>query len=337
MFRLIEISGEDLRAFRDSQHPEANLLQSPEWGAAQASASHPALHYGIAKGDDLVGAMLIIPRIARRGRYLEIPGGPLIDWSDTKLAQFTINSLRQLGRKHRAVSVRLRPQVVDTATARADLRRLGLRHASWHLNAEHTNILDLRQTEAELLAKMRRQTRYEVRQALKQDIKVAYATDAKAFRQFHAVQQRTAARQHFLAPSQRELLKIHEAFGPDARIYTASAAGKPLSYGLIVISGREADYLEAASELEARNHPTAYGLHWQVIRDLQALGIERYNLWGIAYTSDPKHRYAQVTTFKNGFGGDKVAYVPAHDLVLKPLRYVPIYLLETLRRKLRHL
>jgi lipid II:glycine glycyltransferase (peptidoglycan interpeptide bridge formation enzyme) len=192
---------------------------------------------------------------------------------------------------------------------------------------------------------MRRQTRYEIRQALKQDLQVDYATDQAAFEQFYRVQQQTAARQHFLAPSLRELLAIHEAFGEDARIYRAYAPGsnrtpggqQPLAYGLVVISGREADYLEAASEPAARGVPTAYALQWRIIRDLKSAGIERYNLWGIAYSSDPRHRYAQVTTFKNGFGGNKVTYVSAHDLVIKPPRYAPVWVLETLRRRLRRL
>ncbi len=40
--------------------------------------------------------------------------------------------------------------------------------------------------------------------------------------------------------------------------------------------------LEAASTSLNHKLPGAYALQWQVIRDLRQLGVQRYNLWGIA-------------------------------------------------------
>ena len=71
--------------------------------------------------------------------------------------------------------------------------------------------------------------------------------------------------------------------------------------------------------------------------DSRPLGLKRYNLWGIAPPGAKHHRYAGVTTFKTGFGGDLVEYVPAHDLVLKPGRYLIDLAVETIRKKRRHL
>ncbi|MBO6199276.1 MAG: peptidoglycan bridge formation glycyltransferase FemA/FemB family protein, partial [Psychrobacter sp.] len=81
----------------------------------------------------------------------------------------------------------------------------------------------------------------------------------------------------------------------------------------------------------------AYALQWQVMKDLKEMGIKRYNLWGIAPPDQPHHRYAGVTTFKTGFGGEVVTYVPAHDLILSKLRYAPDYMIESLRKRRRHL
>jgi lipid II:glycine glycyltransferase (peptidoglycan interpeptide bridge formation enzyme) len=73
------------------------------------------------------------------------------------------------------------------------------------------------------------------------------------------------------------------------------------------------------------------------MRDLKALGYERFNLWGIAPAGQPNHRYAGVTTFKTGFGGEVIEYVPAHDLVLSKFGYFKDYVVESLRKKKRHL
>ena len=76
---------------------------------------------------------------------------------------------------------------------------------------------------------------------------------------------------------------------------------------------------------------------WQAMQDLKEEGYERFNLWGIAPAGQPNHRYAGVTTFKTGFGGEVVEFVPAHDLVISQLGYLRNLAVETVRRKRRHL
>ena len=74
-----------------------------------------------------------------------------------------------------------------------------------------------------------------------------------------------------------------------------------------------------------------------MIQDLQSLKIQRFNLWGIAPDGQKQHRYAGVTTFKTGFGGEIVEFVPAQDIVIKRGRYLINLLIETIRKKKRHL
>ena len=105
----------------------------------------------------------------------------------------------------------------------------------------------------------------------------------------------------------------------------------------MIRDGREGDYYEAASTELNRKLPGAYAIIWQAMRDLKADGYERFNLWGIAPAGEPHHRYAGVTTFKTGFGGSVVEYVPAHDMVISKAKYLKNWLVETARRKRRHL
>ena len=62
------------------KYPEANFLQSPEYGKMNELLGDKA----IASDFGGVGHALMIVRNAKRGRYLEIPCGPLIDWSSKK-------------------------------------------------------------------------------------------------------------------------------------------------------------------------------------------------------------------------------------------------------------
>ena len=314
--------------------PEANLLQSPEYGRMNELIGDKVITSDFGGK----GYALMIVRDARRGRYLEIPCGPLADWKNIEELEKIFEKIKQIAKKERCVFVRIRPQLRATEENLRILANLGLRKSPMHLAAEHTVILNLEQNEANLLAEMRRQTRYEVRQAEKKGIRIEKSRSKEIFEEFHTVQLETAKRQGFVPPNLETLLAEREAFGDKITIYSAETADKEkIAYGLVIRSGKEADYYEAASTPLNRKMPGAYALLWRAILDAKAAGCSRFNLWGIAPANQPNHRYAGVTTFKTGFGGEIVEYVPAHDMVISKVKYLKNLIVETIRRKKRHL
>lgn len=329
--------------------PEANFLQSPIWGQVNDQIGHKVIveYNWFDETDHLSEAprfwCQMIVKNAKRGRYLEIPGGPLVDWQDQAAVTAVFAKIRETAKRERCVFVRIRPQLRRTEQNLQLMQQLGLKSAPMHLHAEHTVILDLTKKTDELMSAMRRQTRYEVRRAQKMGIRVTYSTDETTFQEFYQAQQETAARQNFIPPNLKTLLAEHAAFGQNARIYVARTGADaeqpnaPIAYGLILIDGTEAEYFEAASTELNHHLPGAYALLWQVMQDLPKAGVQRFNLWGIAPPGQKQHRYAGVTTFKTGFGGEVVEYVPAQDLVIRPGRYLINWLVETLRKKRRHL
>ena len=61
-----------------AKHPEANFLQSWYWGEFHQSIGHKISRTGFYKNSELVGVMISIVEDAMRGRYLTVPGGPII-------------------------------------------------------------------------------------------------------------------------------------------------------------------------------------------------------------------------------------------------------------------
>lgn len=314
---------------------KTNFLQSKVWQKCNELIGHKVV---VEKLDGVHDTFMIV-KSAKRGRYLEIPGGPVFDWQKDQDLSSHIKRMIEVAKNNRCAFVRVRPQLLDTPEHRALLKSLGGKISPMHLAAEHTVILDLTKSEEELLSNMRRQTRYEVRRATKLGIVVESGNSTEYFKAFHQAQMATAARQHFVPPDLKTLLSERKAFGDNARIYIAKTAEDkaPIAYGLILIDGEEAEYYEAASTDLNRKLPGAYALQWQVIKDLKKQGIKRYNLWGIAPPNQPHHRYAGVTTFKTGFGGEIISFVPAHDFIVSKIKYAPDYLIETIRKKRRHL
>ena len=314
--------------------PEANFLQSPSYQKMNEKLGFKT----ITEDFGGKGHALMIIRDAKRGRYLEIPCGPLIDWQDKKLVKKVIEIIREVATKERCVFVRIRPQLRATSENLALMKDLGLKLSPMHLAAEHTVIMDLKKSEDEILAGMRRQTRYEVRRAEKLGIKVTSDNSESIFKEFHKTQAETAKRQNFIPPNMMTLEAEREAFLDNIKIYTAlTEDGAVIAYGLIIKDGREGDYYEAASTELNRKMPGAYALLWQTMKDLKKEGYQRFNLWGIAPKNQPNHRYAGVTTFKTGFGGEVVEYIPAHDLVISKLGYLKDLIVEKARKKKRHL
>ncbi|MBR5647377.1 peptidoglycan bridge formation glycyltransferase FemA/FemB family protein [Candidatus Saccharibacteria bacterium] len=317
-----------------AKFPEANLLQSPEYGRVNEILGNTVITEDFGN----LGRALMVVHNAKRGRYMSIPCGPLIDWKNKKLVREAMTRIAEIAKAEKCGFVRIRPQLLATKENLKLLEDLGLKESPMHLAAEHTVIVDLTKPEDVILAEMRRQTRYEVRRADKLGIKVTSSNSKEIFDEFHAEQVKTAHRQNFVPPSAKTLEAEREAYGENAKIYVAETAeGEKIAYGLVIGSGKEADYYEAASTLLNRKLPGAYALLWQAIKDAKNAGYERFNLWGIAPAGQPNHRYAGVTTFKTGFSDNVVEFVPAHDLVISRGKYLKNLIVEKARKKKRHL
>lgn len=314
------------------KYPEANFLQSPSY-----EKMNELLGDKVIRLETKSGFTLATVRDAKRGRYLEIPCGPLVDFKNQKAVKEIFEKIREAAKEEKCVFVRVRPQLLASEKNLVILEDLGLKKSPMHLAAEHTVMIDLKKSEDELMSAMRRQTRYEVRRADKLGIKVSRDNSEKIFREFHKVQMETAKRQGFVPPNLKVLLAERKAFGDNIWIYKSELDGKAIAYGLVIADGLEGDYYEAASTELNRKLPGAYAIIWRVARDLKAGGYERFNLWGIAPSGQPNHRYAGVTTFKTGFGGEIVEYVPAHDMIISKIGYLKNLIVEKARKKRRHL
>lgn len=288
-----------------------NFLQSPEFAEWRRLC-----------GDEVVESAnnYMVIKNAKRGRHAEIAGAVYSD-----ITAFA-NEIRATAKAHNCAYVRIRPQLLTSPSHLASLHQAGFRPAPRHLYAENTVVIDLAKPQDDILADMRKQTRYEIRHLDRHpDLTVtaiqAYDSDSsQVWEDFADLQAETARRQDFVPPSKSELLHLRTAFGPKAILYQAKNRGQVLAYALIIASDGEADYFEAASHETARDLPVAYAIQWQIIRDMKDQGIKYYNLFGIAPEGAPNHRYAKLTTFKRGFG-EVVNYVPAHDLPISPLKY----------------
>lgn len=322
-----------------STHPEANFLQSWQWGEFHLKLGKTINRSGFFEDEQLIGVMLSVVEDARRGRYLTIPGGPIIDWHDTELVSIFTDHSRSLGENLHCVFVRVRPQLLSDNFSNQLFKTHGLQLAPMHLHAELTNQIDLTKSEPDILASMRKSTRYEIKKAQNLNIKVSTSTNPNDIDKFYDLQLETAKRQNFVPFSLNFLKTQFTAFAKYnlAFLYSAHFDNQLLAQAFIIFYGSEAVYHYGASTNLGRKYPGAYLIQWRAVQEAKMRGLTKYNLWGVAPEGETNHRFSSISLFKRGFGGTDVSYLPAHDLVISPIRYLFNNTIEQLRKIHRHL
>lgn len=325
------------------QWPEANFLQSWNWGEF-----HRRLHkqvWAIAwrstgAGDEAPPAALalVVKETAKRGTYLTVAGGPLLDWQNAELVTQVMTDLSQLASEAKAGFIRFRPQLANSPETAAFFKQLGAVESPMHLTADITVLLDLTKTEEELLAGMRKNTRYEVRQADKQGITVELSQNPADLEIMYQHQLELAKKHGFVPFSLQFWQEQFASFVPDNQValFHAKQGETLLASAFILFYNGEAVYHYGTSTEANAKLPGSYACQWAAILEAKRRGCQRYNLWGIAPADQPNHRFAGVTTFKKGFSDQVVEYMPAHDLPVSKL-YGVTRGFELLRKKLRRL
>ena len=318
-------------------HEEANFLHSWQWGEFHLSRGKTVVRRGVFDGDKLIGVYEGEVETARRGWHIAVAGGPIVDWTDKPAVEALVADMREQGRKYHCAFVRVRPQLEKTDESMRLFRELGLHAAPMYLSVELAGVLDLEKSEDELLKNMRQRLRRALRKAEKNGITIEKSTDPARMKEFYDIQLQTAGRHHFIAFSEGFLTKQFAAFAEDnsAVLYTARYNGEVLAQNFMIFYGNEASYHYGVSTELGTKLSSAPLLHMQAMRDARERGIKRYNFWGIVDEDDTKHRFYGVSVFKRGFGVDELKYVPAHDLILNPIKYSVDWVVETARRKRR--
>ena len=331
------VSGDEWNRFVQS-HAEANFLQSWQWGEFHLSRGKQVIRRGIYEDAKLVGVYEGVVETAKRGTYMAIAGGPIVDWSKKTLLKKLRDDMKQQAATNGCVFVRVRPQLEKTAQSMKLFAELGFKKAPIYLSVEHAGVLDLTKSEEEIIAGTRERLRRALRKAEKNDIQIETSIDPESIREFYQIQMQTARRHDFVSFSEDFLVKQFAAFAAtgSAVLYTARYQGDILAQNFIIFYGNEASYHYGASTELGTQLSGAPLLHMQAMRDARERGIGRYNFWGIVDENDTKHRYYGVSVFKRGFGVSDLKYTPAHDLIINPSKYLLTWSVETLRRLRRH-
>jgi lipid II:glycine glycyltransferase (peptidoglycan interpeptide bridge formation enzyme) len=278
--------------------------------------------------------LVIVP--AKRGKVLQLRHAPLFlpaykgksEEEKLYIANEFLSEMREIGKKYGCDFIRLQALVELSDSDNPFLRLIDnsdYRPANIHnIDAEKTLILDIDESEEELMMNMRKQTRYYIRKAGKMGVQVKQYDTLGSLEKFYKIHHDTTVRQEFKSYSHEYYQKSFEAFNSipesklSARVYLANYEGKDIAGAIIVHYGNRAFYSDGGSLTEYAKIPASYLIQWTAITDAKEAGCISYNFWGGVSPDKENKNYPWygIDLFKRGFGGARYEYMHAHDLGL---------------------
>ncbi len=312
--------------------PETPFFQSWAWGEVQSRLGLPILRLGIYEDDSLISIAQIIKVSAKRGTFFHVRHGPVLaKWNWNTFDQL-LHHLVKIGKQSGVHFIRFAPLLDKSKENRDEFAHRGFYSAPIHnMDAENAWIVPLGKSEEELLAQMRKTTRYLVRKGEKMGIEIEKTVKPDRLNVFLKLYRETARRQGFVP--HRGIPEEYELLGKKDHItlFLAHYKGKVISGALIIFYGKEAVYHHSGMEEASRDIPASYLIQWEAIKEAKRRGKQVYNLWGISPADKPNHPWRGLAVFKMGFGGMEQTHIHAQDFPLSS-RYWLTYGIETIRR-----
>jgi lipid II:glycine glycyltransferase (peptidoglycan interpeptide bridge formation enzyme) len=310
-------TSEDSRAWDEVVLGNANpsFLQTWAWGDFQLALGRKVWRY-VLEDTGIVGIALVIRQDLPLGKcWLYVP---MVSVHTESARQMLEDELKKLAKSEQAIFVRM-----DFTSEKIQLPATW-RPAPRQVQPKDTLLLDLRRSEEELLAGMHHKTRYNIRLAQKHGVTVRFSTDSKDVEAFLQLAAGVAKRSGFNYHPAEYYRKLIEVLGPlgMAELVVAEYNGQVLAVHMMVYAAGRATYLHGASDIAERKLMAPQLLYWETMKRAQMKGCTMFDFYGVApENADNNHPWAGITRTKMGFGGQRVSYAGAYDLVLKPLWY----------------
>jgi lipid II:glycine glycyltransferase (peptidoglycan interpeptide bridge formation enzyme) len=317
---------------------EKSFLQSWNWGEFQKMMGNKIWRFGIFFENELISLALVVKVTAKRGTFLLVPHGPIIQRQETEdreqILRILLEELKKIAKEERIDFIRINPIWPRSQKNTEVFKKIGFRSAPIQVHPEASWKLDLAPSEEGLLKNMRKTTRYLIRQALKnQDIELYQGRegDIKIFSNLH---NKVSKRQHFVPFSFEYLKNEFLVFQKDNQVLLlfAKYRGEIGAGCFVILWSGIGFYHHAVSLPEYSKLSLPYFLQWEAIKEAKRRGCRLYDFWGfVDPQKQPRHPWAGPTLFKMGFGGRAHEYVETQDFPLSKKYWLTFFF-----EKLRH-
>ena len=287
-------------------HPLANLWQSLEWFYWQKEIGQEAVLKFFYQEKKIIASCLSIKKKLPGGQsWIYIPRGPLL--SQEKYLEPVLTELK----KENFIYLQLE------LPTKYKLQSKKFLPTKKEINPSDTILVDLKQTEDQILSQMKPKGRYNVKLAQKKGVKIKESRDLDAFYQMLLD---TKDRDGFGIHSRYYYQKMLDKL-PGKLFLAFSKEEKLLAGAILLIYKKTAIYYYGASSNQMRNLMAPYLLQWEMMRYAQKKGCENYDFLGIAPEGEADHPLRGVTNFKKKFGGQIISLEKGKIFIKKKILF----------------
>lgn len=282
-------------------------LQLWGWGQTKAAHGWRVVRLLAYDGDEAIGgAQVLARRLPWPLRALAyVPRGPL---GPADRAAEILDSVAAYARSQlRAVALTIEPDWEQLPALTAEWRR-----SDNTILIPETLILDLRQSEDELMAAMSKKTRQYIRKSGREPgMDVRAVTTIADLDACLEVYRETAERADFALHADDYYRDVFIELGDASPVFAAYVAGAPIAFLWLASSAATAFELYGGMNELGQHRRANYALKWHAIRAMKARGVTRYDMNGLVSEG--------VSNFKQGFAGHQDLLVGSYDKPLSPL------------------
>lgn len=282
---------------------DGHPLQLWGWGEVKAAHNWSVDRVQIGKG----GAQLLIKRLPK-------PFGPLVYIARGPFGELLTNQadrqelIRYVRQKYKPTLISVEPDTLGKLSWK------GWRKSPNHILIARTAVLDLTQSEDEMLAQMSKKTRQYIRKSAGEGTRVAQAKTLKDIDDCLAIYKQTAQRAGFELHGDDYYYDIFMKLKSNSPVFMARQNGKTIAFLWPVVTDSIAFELYGGMNDEGQRLRANYHLKWSVVREMKRRGLKTYDVNGLLNDG--------VSAFKKGFIPEETILSGTYDLPLSPLYWI---------------
>lgn len=319
----------------------SHILQTYEWGEFKLLQGWKPRRFILEENGEIKVAYPIlekkIPLINSKFWYL--PRGPVWNFQNQQLLNQVLDNLLGTAKENKIAAVKISPGIIlnkDTEQIISFLMEKGFQERKNRGLYECTILINLERSLDEIFSNFKKNTRWEIRRAQKDGVKVRRAKGEEGFKIFYQLYLKALKGDKVDILPYGYFKNFLKIFKNNTLVLIAFLDKIPLSTAFISSFNKKCFYLFGGSTKKYPTHYASQLLQWEAIKWAKSIGCHTYDLYGIPCGAPKSKHDAGILQFKGGFGGEKVELIGELDYIFSPfLSKLLFHYLYPIYKKLR--
>lgn len=305
-----------------------NMLQSAAYATVKNGAGWKVRFLVLESPGSASYNLVLEKKFPVMGRLWYLIKGPDLAAAEDLKAALGACAAFVRGRKLNVFTIKIEPDIVDSADAQAHLAAAGLVKTPNIQSNDSTALLDISGPEETVFKAISSRARNAIRRAEREGCEVLRKEPGpETYRALYDLMADTVKAKGSMPLRSYE---YYAAFWDEfcnrgqGNFFFVYEDGKPSVGAFVINYGAKATYKDGGSTQNRKQYGDSHLVQWAAIRRMQELGCTEYDFCGTppaARIKDKSHNLYGMGMFKTSFTKTVTDFVGCHDYILSPLRH----------------